>query len=257
MCTTCGCGTTKQLLLRKPGGKPRQITGMELALDHSHHSGDKSNKIIQLEKDILQANTSLAEENEIFFQENNIIALNLVSSPGSGKTSLLERTLTDLSVGVNFSVIEGDQQTMQDANRIDATNTPVIQINTGQACHLDGEMIKKAVQELKPKKKSILFIENVGNLVCPALFKLGEKDRIVILSVTEGDDKPLKYPDMFSTSDICIINKIDLLPYVNFDVKSFKDNALLINHHLVFYEVSATTGEGMEQWYAYLKDQLN
>ncbi len=257
MCTTCGCGTTKQLLLRKPGGKPRQITGMELALDHSHHSGDKSNKIIQLEKDILQANTSLAEENEIFFQENNIIALNLVSSPGSGKTSLLERTLTDLSVGVNFSVIEGDQQTMQDANRIDATNTPVIQINTGQACHLDGEMIKKAVQELKPKKNSILFIENVGNLVCPALFKLGEKDRIVILSVTEGDDKPLKYPDMFSTSDICIINKIDLLPYVNFDVKSFKDNALLINHHLVFYEVSATTGEGMEQWYAYLKDQLN
>ncbi len=160
-------------------------------------------------------------------------------------------------MGVNFSVIEGDQQTMQDANRIDATNTPVIQINTGQACHLDGEMIKKAVQELKPKKNSILFIENVGNLVCPALFKLGEKDRIVILSVTEGDDKPLKYPDMFSTSDICIINKIDLLPYVNFDVKSFKDNALLINHHLVFYEVSATTGEGMEQWYAYLKDQLN
>jgi len=257
MCTTCGCGTTKQLLLRKPGGKPRQITGMELVLDHSHHSGDKNSKIIQLEKDILQTNTSLAEENEKFFQENNIIALNLVSSPGSGKTSLLERTLIDLSAEVNFSVIEGDQQTMQDANRIDATNTPVIQINTGQACHLDGEMIKKAVQELKPKKNSMLFIENVGNLVCPALFKLGEKDRIVILSVTEGDDKPLKYPDMFSSSDICIINKIDLLPYVNFDIKSFKNNALLINHHLVFYEVSATTGEGMEQWYAYLKKQLH
>ncbi len=257
MCTTCGCGTTKQLLLRKPGGKPRQISGMELALDHSHHPDDKNSKIIQLEKDILQTNTSLAEENEKFFQENNIIALNLVSSPGSGKTSLLERTLIDLSAEVNFSVIEGDQQTMQDANRIDATNTPVIQINTGQACHLDGEMIKKAVQELKPKKNSMLFIENVGNLVCPALFKLGEKDRIVILSVTEGDDKPLKYPDMFSSSDICIINKIDLLPYVNFDIKSFKNNALLINHHLVFYEVSATTGEGMEQWYAYLKKQLN
>jgi hydrogenase nickel incorporation protein HypB len=159
----------------------------------------------------------------------------------------------DLKNDLSFSVIEGDQQTMNDANRIDALKVPVIQINTGKGCHLESDMVYDAVKQLDPKENSILMIENVGNLVCPSMFDLGERNRVVIISTTEGEDKPLKYPDMFDTSDICIINKIDLMPYLNFDIEKLKTSALQVNPKLQFFEVSATTGQGMENWYHWLK----
>ena len=222
--------------------------------EHHHHSHDVN--IVELEKDILHQNQLGAERNRGFFEALNIFAMNLVSSPGSGKTSLLEKTIVDLKNEVEFSVIEGDQQTTNDAERIHALNVPVLQINTGKGCHLDSEMIAKSLKELKPKQNSILMIENVGNLVCPAMFDLGENQRVVIISTTEGEDKPLKYPDMFFTSNICIINKIDLLPYLKFDLEKLKENAKKVNPKITFFEVSATSGEGMEAWYGYLKSQL-
>ena len=164
--------------------------------------------------------------------------------------------IKDLKTDISFAVIEGDQQTMNDANRIEALEVPVIQINTGKGCHLESDMIYDAIKQLAPKDNSVLMIENVGNLVCPSMFDLGEKNRIVIISTTEGEDKPLKYPDMFHTSDICIINKIDLLPYLNFDIEKLKSSALQVNPKLQFFEVSATTGQGMEKWYEWLKKEL-
>ena len=222
--------------------------------EHHHHSHDVN--IVELEKNILHQNQLGAERNRGFFEALNIFAMNLVSSPGSGKTSLLEKTIADLKNEVEFSVIEGDQQTTNDAERIHALNVPVLQINTGKGCHLDSEMIAKSLKELKPKQNSILMIENVGNLVCPAMFDLGENQRVVIISTTEGEDKPLKYPDMFFTSNICIINKIDLLPYLKFDVEKLKENAKKVNPNIQFFEISANSGEGMEAWYGYLKSQL-
>ncbi len=195
-----------------------------------------------------------AARNRGYFEAKQILALNLVSSPGSGKTSILERTLKDLKEDLSFTVIEGDQQTLQDANRIDALEIPVIQINTGKGCHLESDMVYDAVRELKPEDGSILMIENVGNLVCPSMFDLGERHRVVILSITEGEDKPLKYPDMFHSSDICLINKIDLLPHLNFDLEKLREYALQVNPNLRFFEVSATTGEGMDHWYNWLRE---
>ena len=227
--------------------------------DHGHdeHAHDHSHgKVIQIEQDVLSTNNLLAERNRGFFEAKNILTLNLVSSPGSGKTTLLEKTITDLKKELSFSVIEGDQQTMNDANRINATGAPVLQINTGNGCHLDADMINKAVKKLDVADNSVLIIENVGNLVCPSLFDLGEAYRVVVISVTEGDDKPVKYPNMFHTSDICIINKIDLLPYVDFNVETAKKYALQVNHHLEFFELSAKTGEGMDKWYEWLKGTI-
>lgn len=221
--------------------------------EHHHHSHDVN--IVELEKDILHQNQLGAERNRGFFEALNIFAMNLVSSPGSGKTSLLEKTIADLKNEIEFSVIEGDQQTTNDAERIHALNVPVLQINTGKGCHLDSEMIAKSLKELKPKQNSILMIENVGNLVCPSMFDLGENQRVVIISTTEGEDKPLKYPDMFFTSNICIINKIDLLPYLKFDIEKLKENAKKVNPNIQFFEVSATSGEGMEAWYEFLKSK--
>ena len=196
-----------------------------------------------------------AARNRGYFEAKGILALNLVSSPGSGKTSILERTLKDLSGELSFTVIEGDQQTLQDANRIDALNIPVIQINTGKGCHLESDMVYDAVKQLNPGEGSILMIENVGNLVCPSMFDLGEKHRVVILSITEGEDKPLKYPDMFHSSDICLINKIDLLPHLDFDIDKLKNYALQVNPNLRFFEVSATSGQGMQNWYDWLRQE--
>jgi hydrogenase nickel incorporation protein HypB len=206
-----------------------------------------------MEQDVLAKNNLLAQRNRGFFEAKNVMALNIVSSPGSGKTTLLEKTITALKNDLDFCVIEGDQQTMNDANRINATGAPVIQINTGNGCHLDAEMVINAARKLEVKDNSMLIIENVGNLVCPSMFDLGENFRVVVISVTEGDDKPLKYPAMFHSSDICIINKIDLLPYVDFNVEKAKEYAMRANHHLTFFEVSATTGLGMEQWFGWLK----
>jgi hydrogenase nickel incorporation protein HypB len=197
----------------------------------------------------------MASRNRGYFDAKNLFVINLVSSPGSGKTSLLERTLKDLKGDLSFAVIEGDQQTMQDANRIDALNVPVIQINTGKGCHLESDMVYDAVKQLNPQQDSILMIENVGNLVCPSMFDLGERKRVVIISTTEGEDKPLKYPDMFLSSNICLINKTDLLPYLDFDLEKLKSYALQVNPELKFFEVSATTGMGMEKWYDWLKKE--
>ena len=223
---------------------------------HSHSHADKHHHktVIDLEQDILQHNDLMAARNKGYFEAKNIFALNLVSSPGSGKTSILERTLIDLKNEKSFYVIEGDQQTLNDANRIDALDIPVIQINTGKGCHLESDMVYEAVKKLNIKDNAILMIENVGNLVCPSMFNLGENKRVVIISTTEGEDKPIKYPDMFHTSDICIINKIDLLPYLNIDIEKLKAYALQVNPKLKFFEVSATTGEGMEAWYEWLKE---
>ena len=199
----------------------------------------------------------MAARNRGYFEAKNLFVLNLVSSPGSGKTSLLEKTLQDLKKEYGFAVIEGDQQTLQDANRIDALKVPVIQINTGKGCHLESDMVYEAVKQLNPKENSILMIENVGNLVCPSMFDLGEHKRVVIISTTEGEDKPLKYPDMFMSSQVCIINKTDLLPYLDFDIEKLKSYALQINPKLIFFEVSATKGLGMETWYNWLKKETH
>ncbi|MBT8271254.1 MAG: hydrogenase nickel incorporation protein HypB, partial [Bacteroidia bacterium] len=182
------------------------------------------------------------------------MALNLVSSPGSGKTTVLERTLEHLKDAIPIYVIEGDQQTLNDANRIAQTGTPVIQINTGKGCHLESDMIYKAVQELKMDNDSVLMIENVGNLVCPSMFNLGEHHRVVIISITEGEDKPLKYPDMFHSSDVCLINKIDLLPYLECDMDELRGNILKINPDMTILELSATKGTGMDAWYSWLQE---
>lgn len=274
MCTTCGCSSDEnEVRFTKMGEKHSHNTNFhhhhhnELFHDHDHdhdhhHDHDHSHhhsheiNIVQLEKDILQKNQLTAERNRGYFEALNIFSINLVSSPGSGKTSLLERTIADLKNKIDFSVIEGDQQTTNDADRIHKLNVPVIQINTGKGCHLDSEMISRALKELKPKPDSIMMIENVGNLVCPAMFDLGESKRIVIISVTEGEDKPLKYPDMFDGSQVCIINKIDLLPYLKFDLNKLKEYAKKVNPKLEFFEVSATSGEGLEAWYTYLKQSI-
>ena len=201
-------------------------------------------------------NERTAARNRGYFEARNILALNLVSSPGSGKTALLERTLEDLKEGIPFYVIEGDQQTLNDANRIAALDIPVRQINTGKGCHLESDMVYHAVRQLDPSPNSVLMIENVGNLVCPSMFYLGEQKRVVIISITEGEDKPIKYPDMFHTADLCLINKMDLQPYVKCDLKRLKSYALQVNPKLDFFEVSATEGTGMEAWYAWLREEM-
>ncbi|NOX17570.1 MAG: hydrogenase nickel incorporation protein HypB [Chlorobi bacterium] len=221
---------------------------------HEHGHNHSHGKIIKVETDILNKNNLKAERNRGFFEAKNIFTLNLVSSPGSGKTTLLEKTLHKLKDEILFYVIEGDQQTMNDAERINNVGVPVVQVNTGNGCHLDSEMVNDAVKKLSPSDNSVLFIENVGNLVCPSLFDLGESVRVVIISVTEGDDKPIKYPTMFESSDVCIINKIDLLPYVDFDIKKAKDYALRVNHHLKIFELSARTEEGLENWFNWIND---
>jgi hydrogenase nickel incorporation protein HypB len=218
--------------------------------DHSHghdHHHDEDPKRIIIETDILHQNNLLAERNRGYFEAKHMTALNLVSSPGSGKTTLLEKTIASLKKHKVY-VIEGDQQTSLDAERIQATGVPVLQVNTGNGCHLDATMIQKAVKTLNPENDSFLLIENVGNLVCPALFDLGEQYRVVIISVTEGDDKPLKYPNMFQSAQLCVINKTDLLPYVDFSMENFKTNARKVNPGLQFISLSAKTLEGLEEW---------
>ena len=265
MCGTCGCGDTNTTRILTPKEyeqhehthEHNHTHDHDHIHDHTHPHDHTHSHTIEVEQDILQVNDLAAARNRGYFEAKNITALNLVSSPGSGKTSLLEKTLADLKSKLAFYVIEGDQQTMHDANRIDALQIPVVQVNTGSGCHLESDMIYDAVKKLNPKENSLLMIENVGNLVCPALFDLGEKARVVIISTTEGDDKPIKYPDMFAGSEVCIINKIDLLPYLNFDLEKAKEYARKVNPNLVFFEVSATTGEGVDKWYDWLKEAVN
>ncbi|NOZ33833.1 MAG: hydrogenase nickel incorporation protein HypB [Chlorobi bacterium] len=259
MCTTCGCeGNENKIIMTVFGEKTETIEPEhhhhEHSHDHPHEHPHNHSHHIDLEIDILSQNNLLAERNRGYFEAKNIFAINMMSSPGSGKTTLLERTIKDLKDKMQLYIIEGDQQTFNDAERIGNAGAPVIQVNTGNGCHLDADMINKAVKKLNIKEHSLVFIENVGNLVCPSLFDLGEAKRVVVMSVTEGEDKPVKYPTMFEKADICIINKIDLLPYLTYDLEAAKNYALCVNHHLKFIEISATTGKGMQKWYDLLSE---
>ena len=212
--------------------------------------------MVRIEQDILGKNNQYAAANRSWFQAHGILALNLVSSPGSGKTSLLTRSIQDLKDQYPLAVIEGDQQTSHDADRIRATGVPALQINTGKGCHLDAHMVGHAIESLALAPRSLLFIENVGNLVCPAAFDLGEAHKVAILSVTEGEDKPLKYPDMFHAADLLLLNKIDLLPYLDFDVEQCIGYARRVNPDIQVLQVSARSGEGLEAWYAWLRERI-
>lgn len=282
MCETCGCGDEGPAKISMPGEQQEHTHthshgdhqhshshGHDHGHEHDHHHDHDHNhdhhhdhdhhshtQEIRVETDVLQQNNLLAQRNRGYFEAKHIFSLNMVSSPGSGKTSLLERTLKERGDRIKFFVIEGDQQTMNDANRIAALNFPVVQVNTGNGCHLDAEMVHRAVQKLQVEDHSCLVIENVGNLVCPSMFDLGENARVVVISVTEGEDKPLKYFNMFHSADLCIINKTDLLPYVDFNVQKAKEYASQVNHHLEFIECSVKTGEGMNEWYAWLEKKL-
>ena len=206
-------------------------------------------------KNILEANDRIAQENRAIFDEKVLMVINLMSSPGAGKTCLLEKTINALNDDLRIGVIEGDIQSSKDAERIAKSGIPVVQINTGGACHLDGNMIRDTFQEFNFDALDLLVVENVGNLVCPAEFKVGEDFKAMILSVTEGDDKPAKYPLMFHESKVLLINKIDLLPYVDCSIEKIRKEALKINPHMIMFEISCKTGEGLEAWYAWLKQE--
>ncbi len=248
MCTTCGCS---------PGDAHGHDHDHHHGHHHEHghdhhHHGEGKRTVIAVEEDILGKNNRLASFNRALFKDKGIFVLNLVSSPGSGKTTLLERTLRDLAGRFRFAVIEGDQQTDNDAQRIAATGVPVRQINTGAGCHLDAHMVMHGTEGFDMDDLDVILIENVGNLVCPAAFDLGEHHKVVVLSVTEGEDKPLKYPHMFHNSTVMLLNKTDLLPHLDFDVETCKRYARRVSPGITIFEVSARTGEGMEQWYQWL-----
>ena len=253
MCTVCGCGSE--------GDTHVHDQPHDQSHDHSHghhhygHGGAglnvvgfSQNKLIEIEKNILSKNDGYAESNRHWLNQHGLAAINLVSSPGAGKTTLLVETLLRIKNDFSVGVIEGDQETANDADRIKETGVAAIQINTGKGCHLDAHMVGHAIQALPLNRDGVVFIENVGNLVCPASFDLGEDAKVVILSTTEGEDKPIKYPDMFSVSDLMLISKTDLLPYLDFNVEQAIDYAKRINPNLEIILLSAKSGEGMEDW---------
>lgn len=256
MCGICGCSNPSGT------GKFSPLAGAKTSLltTHSHgheqHTHAENARLVQVEQDLLSKNNAYAAQNRAYFRDNKIFVLNLVSSPGAGKTTLLVETIKVLKDKFPIAVIEGDQQTEHDANRIRATGVPALQINTGRACHLDAHGIGHAMQELGIKPNSFLAIENVGNLVCPSSFDLGEAHKVVVLSVTEGDDKPLKYPDMFHAADLMIINKIDLLPYVDFDVARCENFARQVNPNIQILKLSATKGEKFSVWTNWLIEAM-
>ena len=212
--------------------------------------------MVELETRILAKNDALAAKNRAWFAGREILALNLVSSPGAGKTTLLERTIRDLKDELKLYVVEGDQATANDGERIRAAGAAAVQVNTGAGCHLEADMVARGLAELKPPSGSVVMIENVGNLVCPAMFDLGERAKVVILSVTEGEDKPLKYPHMFRAAEIMILNKTDLLPHVDFSVPQAIANAREVNPGIMVLQVSARSGEGMAEWYGWLRYEI-
>jgi hydrogenase nickel incorporation protein HypB len=292
MCGHCGCGderaaavlnldTGKKTPLARDAG--RQAHGDGHSHDHGHDDGpghehdhdhihadgsrhshshghvhaarSAAGEVVELEARILAKNEAIAERNRAWFKGREVLALNLMSSPGAGKTTLLERTIRDLKDELKLYVVEGDQETARDGARIRAVGAPAVQVNTGSGCHLDADMIERSLKELKPAPGSVLMIENVGNLVCPALFDLGERAKVVILSVTEGDDKPLKYPHMFKAAAMMVVSKIDLLPYVDFDPERALAYARQINPSIASLRLSARTGEGLDAWYDWLRDE--
>ncbi|MEC8630922.1 MAG: hydrogenase nickel incorporation protein HypB [Pseudomonadota bacterium] len=285
MCTVCGCGTGSV-----EGNAHSHDHGHDHSHDHSHghghghhhhhhdhdhdhhhhHGGDihfghgpagtevpgmTQDRLIEIETDILAKNDRYADANRAVLGGRGILAVNLVSSPGSGKTTLLCKTIEALG-DQPLAVIEGDQQTANDADRIRATGAPAVQVNTGKGCHLDGHMVGHAMEHLDLQAGSILFIENVGNLVCPAAFDLGEDCKIAILSVTEGEDKPLKYPDMFTAARVALLNKVDLAPHCDIDLDLYETNLRRVNPTIEVIRVSARTGEGMQDWLAWLRTNL-
>ncbi len=254
MCATCGCGDDGATITLA-GEAHTHDHSHDYDHDHSHdhhHPHDGERQTITLEQRVLAKNDELAEQNREWLAQRDIMAFNLTSSPGAGKTTLLERTIRDLDGRRPVAVIEGDQETLLDAERIRATGCRAIQINTGAGCHLDADMVHRALHALDPEPGTLLFIENVGNLVCPALFDLGEHSMVVVISVTEGADKPLKYPHMFAAAELVLVNKIDLLPYVDFDLDVCTANARSVNPHAKVIPVSATTGEGIEFWHQWI-----
>lgn len=254
MCTTCGCSPVENHSHDHDHKKHAHN------VHHHHHHHEKADgeisKRIAVETDILDKNNRLAAGNRALFASQGVFALNLVSSPGSGKTTILERTLREMAGTVRCAVIEGDQQTDNDAVRIAATGVQVKQINTGAGCHLDAHMVLHAAESFDLGNLDLLLIENVGNLVCPASFDLGENHKVVVLSVTEGEDKPLKYPHMFHAADLMLLNKTDLLPYLKFDVEKCREMALRVNPGIKIIELSAQSGEGMDLWYSWLTDGM-
>lgn len=282
MCTTCGCGDGETTLdgkelhdhahehahgdgtVHSHGHDHGQGHGHGHSHDHDHphayvparnHAiGMSKSRMVSVEQDILAKNNAYAAANRRRFQALGVFALNLVSSPGSGKTTLLCKTIEALAGKRKVAVVEGDQQTSNDADRIRATGAPAVQINTGKGCHLDAHMVGHALERLPVEKDMLLMIENVGNLVCPAAFDLGEAHKVVILSVTEGEDKPLKYPDMFKAADLMLLNKCDLLPYLSFDAEKAEECARRVNPGIRVIRTSATSGYGMDEWLAWIEE---
>ena len=262
MCTVCGCGTP--VIAEQPHDHddgPHHHSGGAIAFGSGpgalHAAGMRQQRTIAIERDILSKNDAFAAANRVRLREAGVFALNLVSSPGSGKTSLLVRAIADLKHLWPIAVIEGDQQTSRDADRIRATGAPAVQVNTGKGCHLDAHMVGHAMDHLPLGPGGVLFIENVGNLVCPAAFDLGEAHKVVVLSVTEGEDKPLKYRDMFAAADLMLLNKSDLLPYLEFDVGACIEAALRVNPGIRILTVSARTGEGLPDFYAWIEQGVS
>ena len=258
MCATCGCSGSAVLRLF-PGGQPDRADGRphERADQHSHdahdHEAHDHGRTVRLEQKVLAKNDRLAQLNRDWLRERSVLAVNLMSSPGAGKTTLLERTAREMAGKMAISVIEGDQAAALDAERIRSAGCQVVQINTGAGCHLDAEMVAEGLRMLDPPSGSVVVIENVGNLVCPALFDLGEQDRVVLASVTEGDDKPVKYPHMFRRADLVLVSKTDLLPYVDFDTRAHAAAVRRASPTALMVQLSATTGAGMQEWYAWLR----
>jgi hydrogenase nickel incorporation protein HypB len=283
MCVTCGCSNGAQTTYTRPSQQDEHspdypshthVLKNGTVITHSHddnhdshghaHYGHSAHTHAQthgttltLEQNLLAKNDLIAAQNRGWLKGRNITALNLVSSPGAGKTTLLVKTIEALKGEIPMAVIEGDQETANDAERIAAAGCPTIQVNTGTGCHLEAAMIERGLDSLNPPENSLVLIENVGNLVCPALFDLGEKAKVAMLSVTEGEDKPIKYPHMFRASQVMVLTKIDLLPYVNFNVQRCLDYATQVNPNLQVFQVSAISGEGLSDWYAWLKANCN
>lgn len=287
MCTTCGCQDGNRYIegdehnphsafrsapfapatrpaltitgVKSDAFSPTQLDEGDLHYGHgaagTHAPGISQRRMLEVEIDVLDKNNRIAARNRARFAARQQLVLNLVSSPGSGKTTLLTETLLRLKNRLPCAVIEGDQQTVNDAARIRATGTPAIQVNTGKGCHLDAQMIADAAPRLPLAEHGILFIENVGNLVCPASFDLGERHKVAVLSVTEGEDKPLKYPHMFAAASLMLLNKVDLLPYLNFDVEQCIAYAREVNPEIEILLVSATKGDGMDAWLEWLEAQ--
>ncbi len=267
MCAVCGCGAEEVRI----EGALAPVPAHPAAGHHHHHhlshdappqptrpihfpGTDGGDRLVRIEQDILSKNQAFAEENRARLAGHGILALNLMSSPGAGKTTLLVKTIEALKGEAPIMVVEGDQESSNDAERIRATGAPAVQINTGRGCHLDAHMVGQAMTSLPLADRALLFIENIGNLVCPSGFDLGEGRKVVILSVTEGDDKPVKYPDMFAAADLLLVSKLDLLPHVDFDVAACVERARSVNPGLEVLTLSARSGEGMLAWLDWIRD---